>query len=91
MYLAWEYGCRKVRIQSDSLLVVQRILQHLHEESMYQVILDCHQWMSRHWNCLVYHTSKEANYYADFLAKIKDIWGILKSLNFNTRPDALVR
>ncbi|XP_057418651.1 uncharacterized protein LOC130712852 [Lotus japonicus] len=69
--LAWDYGARKVECQSDSLDAVNLVLSNPSQRHMYaSLIWDIKDLLARAWDVQLYHTLREGNACADFLANM---------------------
>ncbi|XP_062021310.1 uncharacterized protein LOC133737845 [Rosa rugosa] len=71
MEMAWQNGCRRLKIEMDSLVAVKLVLSpiaHLHP--LYSIVANCQELLSRVWNVSLKHVYRECNSVADLLANI---------------------
>lgn len=71
IYLAWERGYRKVVIESDSEVAVQKFHQPVAvRDPFYHVLVRSRRLLQQEWYCWVNHVYREANLCADFMANL---------------------
>ncbi|XVE91501.1 hypothetical protein REPUB_Repub01dG0015500 [Reevesia pubescens] len=67
---AWVRGYRSLIVESDSREVVLKLLHPvLDTDPHFHIILNCHNFLNKDWQCSINHCFREANTCADFLAK----------------------
>ncbi|EOY04279.1 Non-LTR retroelement reverse transcriptase-like [Theobroma cacao] len=67
--LCWDKGFRKVQVESDSLLAVQKISNQSLQPEQNAGLLKCiKELFQRFWNCTLTHIHREANQCADWMA-----------------------
>ncbi|XLR04880.1 hypothetical protein HN51_059755 [Arachis hypogaea] len=71
LWLAWQFGYRKVECESDCMVA----LEIIHDDAgdfpeFADIVEEIHQFMLLEWDVTIYHVMREANSCADFLAKI---------------------
>lgn len=71
IYWAWDKGCRKLEIQSDSRNVIEWIeVRSVPEGPLRNIIEECRRWKMKSWAVSFKHVYREQNVIADCLAKL---------------------
>ncbi|XVF22870.1 hypothetical protein REPUB_Repub12eG0208500 [Reevesia pubescens] len=77
--LAWQRGYKKVILESDSMLAVNKVNKPLEErDPLTRIIIKCKRLLLLDWDCNVCHIYREGHRCADMLADLakKCVWGL---------------